>query len=331
MWSCCQILFCLVPLVVGANLTVDNETQLTQMEYTILFRTGKKSQTKTDTIVSMIPDAREIFVDTMNNTILCNRMFKNLQNVSILVVHARNIVQIKSGFLRGQDLNETLEIIRGRIKCIRKHTFASLQIAILNLPDNKIATIEDEAFVNMSRLERISLEANLLAKVEPGSFVGLPQLVEFRAGANKIMHLQKSVFRFLRRNNSIVDVHENLIKFVDEDIFSGSSAENVELIMERNAIGDLPRRMFERGSFSRINLGYNNISHISPDFFQGRFHVEFLEIQCNPLDNETVQTIEIWATGNNISLQYLPLFSYSAIKTETSSLMFAMLMLLNLI
>jgi Leucine-rich repeat (LRR) protein len=330
MWSCCHILFCLVPLVLGANLTIDDETRLTQMEYTIMY-TGKKSETKTDTIVSMRSDAKEIFLDTMNNPILCNRMLNNLQNISRLVVYARNIVQIESGFLRGQDLDDTIEIGHGWIKCISKHTFANLQIAILNLPDNKITTIEDEAFVNMSRLERISLEANLLAKVEPGSFVGLPQLVEFRAGDNKITHLQKSVFRFLRQNNSIVDLHENLLKFVDEDIFSGSSAENVELIMERNAIGDLSRTMFEGSSFSRIGLVYNNISHISPDFFQGTFYIEFLEIQCNPLDNETVQTIEIWATGNNISLQYLPLFCYSAIKTETFSLMFAMLMLLNLI
>jgi Leucine-rich repeat (LRR) protein len=92
--------------------------------------------------------------------------------------------------LQDKGLGSRLDIRHGKFQSIKKHTFHNLEITFLSLSGNKITTIEEEAFVNLSQLKTLILDANQLNELSPWTFVSLPQLDSFRAAGNVISKLQ---------------------------------------------------------------------------------------------------------------------------------------------
>jgi hypothetical protein len=91
----------------------------------------------------------------------------------------------------------------------------------LRLTANKIATIEEQAFVNLSRLERFSLTQNQLTELDPSSFVDLPRFRDFTVCRNKSSQLQKNVFQFLKMKDISIDLVLNRIETVNRELFGG--------------------------------------------------------------------------------------------------------------
>jgi Leucine-rich repeat (LRR) protein len=99
-------------------------------------------------------------------------------------------------------------------------TFVDLPIRELRLTANKIATIEEQAFVKLTRIERISLARNQLTELDPRSFVDLPRFRDFTICRNKSSQLQKNVFQFLETKNLSIDLALNRIETVNR-VFGG--------------------------------------------------------------------------------------------------------------
>jgi hypothetical protein len=111
------------------------------------------------------------------------KMFDRFFNMGLFVT---SVVEIETKFLQGQNLNDFLYINEYKIRTIRKQTFVDLPIRVLKFMANKIITIEEQAFVNLTRLERISLARNQLTELDLRNFVDLPSLRDFDACINKI-------------------------------------------------------------------------------------------------------------------------------------------------
>jgi hypothetical protein len=105
-----------------------------------------------------------------------------------------------------------------------------------------------------------------------------------------ISKLQNNVFEFLQKRNVSIHLHRNCIETLDKGAFDGSNAANVILNLMHNRIEFLPPEIFQPGRFVRIDM-YNNISKIPHEFFEGDFYIELLNVDCNPLDGETVQAL----------------------------------------
>jgi Leucine-rich repeat (LRR) protein len=90
-------------------------------------------------------------------------------------------------------------IWNGKIQTIKKRSFHNLEITSLSLSGNKITTIEEEAFVNLSQLK--TLDRNQVKELNPRSSVGLSELDNFRVFRNVISKLQKNIFEFLENNS----------------------------------------------------------------------------------------------------------------------------------
>jgi Leucine-rich repeat (LRR) protein len=269
------------------------------VEYSTFVNNFATFQMRTDTIVRTGDNVLSLDVNLGNNTILCSKIFDKLHNLNSVSIHATNVVEIETNFLQGKGLDSNLEIYDGKFQTIKKHTFHNLEITFLSLFGNKITTIEEEAFLNLSKLKTLILDRNQLKELNPRSFVGLSHLASFSAVENVISNLQKNVFEFLQKRNVFIHLHRNCIETLDKGAFDGSNAANIILNLMHNRIEFLPPEIFQPGRFVRIDMYNNNISKIPHEFFEGDFYIELLNVDCNPLDAETVQALYNWNTQNS--------------------------------
>jgi Leucine-rich repeat (LRR) protein len=248
--------------------------------------------------INEIPDDIFIELDLLNNTFLCKSMFGGLYKLKLLSVTSPELTDLEADFLEGQQVEEDISITFTSVRTIKKHTFNSLKILKLELTWNKIKTLEDESIVNLPRLRYLYLSYNQIARLRPESFDNLPQLYELNLMQNRIFDISENFFRFLRQNNVQINLSHNELYSLDR-AFVALTADNVFLFLSYNHLKYLSAEIFEGPHFTQILVTHNYISSISTDFFQNDIHVDYLDMSFNPLDNETLQNLRIWATDNN--------------------------------
>jgi Leucine-rich repeat (LRR) protein len=295
MSSCIYVVFYLITCVF---------TESNQVEYSIFTNNSETFQMRTGSIIRTEYNTVKVKVDLGNNTILCSKIFDKLDNLKSIVIRATNVVEIETNFLQGKGLGVFLDIWDGKIQTIKKHTFHNLEITSLGLYENKITTIEEEAFANLSRLKTLNLNRNQLKELNSRSFVGLPQLDDFRAIENVISKLQKNVFGFLENKKASIDLSSNCIETVDEGAFDGSNATTVDMWLRNNRIEFIPPEICQHHRFVQIDVCNNRISKISPEFFEEDFNITFLYIDCNPLNENTLQALFEWRNQHNFSARW---------------------------
>ncbi|KAJ3617150.1 hypothetical protein MTP99_007400 [Tenebrio molitor] len=301
MWSA----FCITVYLTSSVFLESNfNCNITLMDYTTWTRDYNESKTTTSKIVTAVYDML-VIVYVRDNKILCNKMFDTVLNISSLNIYAKNVVEIEKHFLQRRDLEDRLEINHGNMKTIRRQTFVDLRIRLLLLESNNIMRIENEAFVNLSRLEQLNLSRNKLKELNWESFVGLPKLKTFFSSLNRISKLQKNAFQFLQSDNASIVLNGNVIETVEQEVFSELTIGIDTLDLSVNKIKILPAGVFKGSCFLKVDLSDNNIQHISSGVFEG-LHVQNLDLTFNPLDNGTLVLLEIWASKKNVSLRYLP-------------------------
>jgi Leucine-rich repeat (LRR) protein len=299
MSSSIYVVFYLITCVSTESSLGCNKDRINQVEYSIFTNNSKTFQMRTDNILRIGDNVLTVDVDLGNNTILCSKIFDKLRNIRCLSIQATSVVEIETNFLQGKGLDSRLEIHDGKFQTIKKHTFHDLEITFLFLLENKITTIEEEAFANLSRLKILNLNGNQLKELNPRSFVGLPQLDDFRAIENVISKLQKNVFGFLENREATIDLSGNCIEVVDKGVFDGSNATTVNICLRNNRIEFIPPVICQHHRFVKIDVCNNRISKISPEFFEEDFNITFLNTDCNPLDENTLQVLFDLRNQNN--------------------------------
>jgi Leucine-rich repeat (LRR) protein len=243
-----------------------------------------------------------LYVDSLNNNLLCKRMFDNFYKFDSLYIEAKNVEEIEYDFLLGQQIYRVLHIINGKIKTIKKYTFKDLMVMGLGLFENEISTIEGEAFVNLSRLEEISLGKNKITRLSPDSFVKLPRLNNFDVINNRISKIQTELFKFLKSKSVVICLQYNAIEVLDPGAFVGSSTKHVQIDLTHNHIECIPSGFFQGRRFESVDLRHNKISKFSGNFFRKNVDIQLLYLNFNLLEEEILEELTDWAKENNVSL-----------------------------
>jgi Leucine-rich repeat (LRR) protein len=148
----------------------------------------------TDWIISMEANLTSLYVDSMDNAVLCKRMFNGFYKFDSLNIEAKNVEEIEADFLHGQQIYKCLRIVNGRIKRIKQNTFKNLMVAVVSLHENEIQQSKEKLSRTCRALEEISLVQNKITRLSPDSFVKLPRLTLFGANNNRISKIQKEFF-----------------------------------------------------------------------------------------------------------------------------------------
>jgi Leucine-rich repeat (LRR) protein len=296
-WYRYYIFFYWFPLfVTELNLACD-ESELSPIQFSVNTTTKK-----TDWKISTEADLTTLYVDSLNNTVLCKNLFDSFYKLNYLYIEAKNVEKIEADFLLGQQIYKCLVIANGRIKIIKQNTFSNLMVMVLGLHQNEISTIEREAFVNLSRLEEISLAENKITRLNPDSFVKLPHLNHFDVSNNRISKIQKEFFKFLKNESVLICLQDNAVGVLDGEAFAGSTTTNVQIDLRHNNIEFVPSGFFQGRHFESVDLTHNKISNFSRNFFRKKVDIKFLYLSFNPLEEETLEELTGWAKENNVSL-----------------------------
>jgi Leucine-rich repeat (LRR) protein len=300
-FRCCIVFYLFLSFLAELKLACD-ESELSPMQLTFDF--NETTNKITDWIISMEANLTSLYVDSMDNAVLCKRMFNGFYKFDSLNIEAKNVEEIEADFLHGQQIYKCLRIVNGRIKRIKQNTFKNLMVAVVSLHENEITTIEREAFENLSRLEEISLVQNKITRLSPDSFVKLPRLTLFGANNNRISKIQKEFFKFLKNESVLICLQYNVIEVLDEEAFVGSTTQNVQIELGHNEIEFVPSGFFQGRRFESVDLTHNKISNFSENFFRKKVDIQFLYLSLNQLEENTLEELTVWSKKNNVSLTY---------------------------
>jgi Leucine-rich repeat (LRR) protein len=299
-WFRCCILFYLFLSFFAEFVLVCDQSKMSPMQLT--FYLNETTNKKSARTISIEADSTNLHVDSLNNTVLCNKMFDSFYKFTRLNIEAKNVEEIEADFLHGQEIYKCLVIVKGRIKIIKQNTFKNLMVMVLGLHQNQISTIEREAFVNLSRLEEISLVKNKITRLSPDSFVKLPRLTLFGASDNRISKIQKGLFKFLKNENVLIYLQYNVIEVLDGEAFVGSTTQNVQIELGNNKIEFVPSGFFQGRRFESVDLTHNKIPKFPKDFLREKVDIKFLDLSFNPLEEETLEELMSWAKENDVDL-----------------------------
>ena len=150
------------------------------------------------------------------------------------------------------------------------------------LRGNKIRTLQDGEFSDLTHCTYIDLGENSISVIQPGSFRGLPRLFTLELDINELTEVKKYMFQNLTQLTYLL-LQSNLIKFIQDDSFK--SLVNLEqLHLAWNVLDELRAAMFNGlRSIKLINLDGNKLTSIDSITFSDLPRPLELALDFNPL------------------------------------------------
>jgi hypothetical protein len=173
----------------------------------------------------------------------------------------------------------------------------------LNLSNNKIHTIEEDAFSVAQNLTDLDLSNNKLIKIGSGMLTGLDQLKILNLKSNQIKEIE--MFPNQLKNLQNLTLSSNNLTDLDEETFSELSALEkldlsynqlesiravsglkslIDLSLEGNKIRNIESGKFQNlTSLKKLNLRNNQINETGNEDFKGLESLNILILSGNPI------------------------------------------------
>ena len=150
------------------------------------------------------------------------------------------------------------------------------------LRGNRIRTLREGDFTNLTSCTRIDLEDNFISEIESGTFDGLTLLSALDLDVNGLTELKKYMFQDLR-NLVFLDFNSNMIRSIEDDTFATLSSLRI-LKLAHNVLTELKAAMFHGlRSIEVITLDQNKLTSIDSSTFSDLPRPLELALDFNPL------------------------------------------------
>lgn len=151
----------------------------------------------------------------------------------------------------------------------------------IDLSQNRIESIPDDAFANNMNLKYLNLSHNQVRNIQPRAFDNLDQLKELDLNHNQL-ELKEQVFSSLW-NLEQLDLSYNKITMLDNYYFLPNKIMS-QLHLNNNKIADISKQAFVNlNLLLDLDLSYNSITLLSPQLFLSLEQLECLNISHNTL------------------------------------------------
>ena len=121
-----------------------------------------------------------------------------LSGVRHLVLHAKDIAELRPGDFSGLSNLETLDLWSNRLTSLPADIFAGLdRLRVLYLGQNRLASLPADVFSGLPRLRTLQLDGNRLETLSAGVFEGLTELSKLTLNDNAMTSLAPGVFEDL--------------------------------------------------------------------------------------------------------------------------------------
>ena len=155
-------------------------------------------------------------------------------------------------------------------------------LSVLRLTLNKIPSLSQYVFSNLTRLVELDLSYNEIQSLSPYVFSNLTRLVELDLSSNEIRSLSPYVFSNLTRLVEL-DLSSNEFQSLSPYVFSNLTR-LVELDLSQNKIVTVEPVFFQgMRELKVLNLNFNKIKYINPNTDEWTLDLNELYLQGNSL------------------------------------------------
>ncbi|XP_062862740.1 nyctalopin [Trichomycterus rosablanca] len=185
-----------------------------------------------------------------------DRIFLEQVSLRELVCFQNNFRRIPGAIRRMENLTRVY-LERNKIEAVAYNSLLGLtNLKYLNLQENRISVIHDEAFKDLQQLENFYLNDNLLVDLPVQCFKGLSHLKILNLGGNFLSNISKTWFSDLIELE-VLYLDRNRLNFIEEDAFKNLIS-LMSLHLNSNNLTALPFTVFQPVYFiGRIYLFRN--------------------------------------------------------------------------
>ncbi|KAM9851211.1 nyctalopin [Aulostomus maculatus] len=148
------------------------------------------------------------------------------------------------GAIRGMENLTHIYLERNKIEAVAYNSLLGLgSLKYLNLQENRINVIHDQAFQDLVRLEDFYLNDNLLSDLPQLAFKGLSRLKKLNLGGNQLTNVSKTWFSDLVELE-ILYLDRNQLVYIEEGTFENLTS-LITLHLNSNNLTTLPFPVFQ--------------------------------------------------------------------------------------
>ncbi|XP_043278970.1 uncharacterized protein [Venturia canescens] len=156
----------------------------------------------------------------------------------------------------------------------------------LNLGDNRLVQLPNDALSPLRRLRRLNLTNNLLVSLPSSLFIGLDSLEELSVAGNRLSVLPYQAFSSVKSLNRL-DLSRNYLVSLPDHSFK-PNRELLSLRLSNNRLTKLPGRLFAGLlKLQRLELADNAIDSLPRGLFGELAKLDYLDLAGNPIVNLT--------------------------------------------
>lgn len=140
-----------------------------------------------------------------------------------------------------------------------------MNLAVLNLENNQIKTIEEDAFDDMPHLYALDLSSNKLSVLNPNWLENSPTITVVSLSDNLLELVQEGAFKYMNRERSSIYLNGNRIKVLEERCFENLK-DHSRIWLERNQIQSVPFNILPKSNHTfELSLRGNSFVCISDE------------------------------------------------------------------
>jgi len=175
----------------------------------------------------------------------------------------------------------TLNLSNNQITSIPENAFSGLtSLQELNLSVNRISEIPKDVFAMLTHLQRLSLSYNKISSIHENAFSGLTQLEELGLFCNQITLIPENAFSGLTQLEELI-LSANQIISIHENAFSGLTSLR-RLMLQRNQVNEIHKDVFAGlTQLEALDLSLNQITSIPENAFSGLTSLQNLDLSYN--------------------------------------------------
>lgn len=224
--------------------------------------------------------------------------FRGLSNLTELVLIENTLDTIPGGVFNSLPNLNVLHITHSGIKTISNKVFRNTNIAMLDLSDNEISTIQDCAFCEMKNINVLRLHSNKLTSFEPQTLLGPSPIKGIALYDNKISTIRP--FTMMPELMGI-SISNNTVNKIEDNSFT--NCKNFQLLdVSDNRLEDIPANIFPAVQPTEpafLILHNNNLKCVSPEVRSRVKKLRRITIDGNLWECQCINDVISWARGLN--------------------------------
>lgn len=220
-------------------------------------------------------------------------LFSETKSLKEINLSNNTINNLPPGLFDNLDQLQVLDLSLNELtsQWINKNTFVGLlRLVILNLSYNKLSRIDRYMLQDLYSLQKLNLEHNDISIIDKHAFSELRNLHSLTLSNNQLVHIETHLFTDLHVLHELF-IDNNKIKHIEDNAFDNMTAIE-DLSLNDNFLSSVPASIRKLRSLRSLDIGNNNITHLTRENFRGLSELFGLRLVDNKVTNLNEDTFE---------------------------------------